>query len=125
MRELLFKNFISPNKRRKELLISEHFEAKGVVQDFEKRVVYSVQQVFPYADKKELEEFLNQKVEKDSPPQTFVIKTRDSKGKKETSVYKVTGLQYIVLKDKVVILKAIEIIKKTIRTKNKKIILTD
>jgi len=105
--------------------MSEHFEAQGIVQDFEKRIIYSVQQVFQYTDKKELEVFLNQKVQKDSPPQTFVIKTRDSKGKKETSIHKVTGLQYIVLKDKVVILKAIQLVKKTILIKENKAVFKD
>jgi len=125
MRKLLFKNFVSSNKRRKELLMSEHFEAKGIVQDFEKRIVYSVQQIYPYSEKNELEEFLNQKVQKDSPPQTFVIKTRDNLGKRETTIHKVSGLQYIVLKDKVVILKAIQLVKKTVLIKNEKFISAD
>ena len=122
MRKLLFKNRISPNKKRKELFMSEHLEDNGVSQDFEKRIIYAVQQVFEYKDKKDLEDFINTKVSKDLEPETFIVKERCTKDKTERVIHKVTGLQYVVLKEKVVVLKILQVIKRTIRIQSKKVI---
>ncbi len=102
--------------------MSEHLEDNGVTQDYEKRVIYAVKGIFEYADKKELEEFLNDKVDNDLDPQTFIVKNRDTQKKSEQLTHKISGLQYVVLKEKVVILKVMQVIKKTIRIHSKKVV---
>lgn len=112
MRELLFKNLISANRKRKELFMLEHFEEEGVVRELEKRFVYTIKDIFKYRRKKELEAYLNERVEKDSVPQTYIVRSYDSREAREKIIYKITEIQYIVFKDKVVVLQLTQNIKK-------------
>ena len=119
MRELLFKNLVSKDKKRTELLLSEHFEGEGLVQDIEKRTVYRVKEILEFTDTSDLELFLSQKNKDNSPPRRFIIKSRTTRTATNKFIYKIVGEQFVVLNDKVFRLEVSQCLKKVIIHKNK------
>lgn len=113
MRELLLKNLISRDKKRSELFLSEHFEKDGIVQDFEKRTVYRVLEILEFTDTVDLELYLTQKKKEDSDVQTFIIKSKNRRDGISRFIYKVVGHQYVVLADKIYVMKVSQYIKRT------------
>ena len=119
MRELLFKNLVSKDKKRTELLLSEHFEGEGIVQDIEKRTVYRVKEILEFTDTSDLELFLSQKNKENSTSRRFIIKSRTTRTATSKFIYKIIGEQFVVLNDKVFRLEVSQCLKKVIIHKNK------
>ena len=111
MRELLLKNFVSKDKRQKELFLSEHFESEGIAQDFEKKITYTVVDILEFTDTLDLELFLEQK-KKEDLIQTYVVKARNTRAGINKFIYKIVGEQYVVFADKVFVLKISQYIKR-------------
>lgn len=117
MRELLLKNRVSPDKKISELFMAEHLDEGSLIQDFEKRMVYNVVDILEFTDAFDLELFLEQKRKEGHSPQTYIIKSRNSRMSKNKFFYKVVGKQYVVLNDKVFVLKVSQYLKKTVTLK--------
>ncbi|HOW35227.1 MAG TPA: hypothetical protein PL155_02270 [Candidatus Omnitrophota bacterium] len=117
MHELLFRNSVSKDKKRTELFSSELMENTGAVQELEKKTVYAVKEILEFTDPFDLELFLNQKKKEGAPPQTFIIRNRNTRQRKDKVLYKVVGSQYVVLGDKVFVLQSSQYVKKTIAYK--------
>jgi len=61
MREMVLKNLISDDKRRRELFVSEHSEGKDIVQEIEKKSVYVIKEILEVTQNFDKELFLHQK----------------------------------------------------------------
>ena len=119
MREVLVRNLASQDKRRKELFLSEHFENEGKLYEIEKRTIYKVRAVLDFTSEFDLQLFIDQKLKEESNTQRFIIKKRDKRSGRDGLFYKVTGEQFVMLKDKVLVLKISQYVKKTIIHKDK------
>jgi len=113
MRELLFKNCVSKDRRKTELFLSEHLEKDGIAQDLEKKISYAIKDILEFTDICDLEVFLQQKAEDDHAVQTFIISNYNTKTGMARFIYKIVGEQYLVLGDKILVLKVSQYIKKT------------
>ena len=114
MRELLFKNFVSKDRRKTELFLSEHFANNGFAQDLEKRITYRIKEVLEFTDIFDLELFLKQKSAQDTPSHTFIVRNQNSQRGTAKIIYKILGEQYLVVGDRIVIVKVSQHVKKTI-----------
>jgi hypothetical protein len=119
MRELLVKNLVSKDKKRKELFLSEHFEKEGVIQEIEKRTVYRIKAILEFTDISDLELFLNQKSKEDFAEQRYVIKNRSNKSGIYKFIYKILGTQYVVLDDRIIVVFVSQYMKRTLFMKPK------
>ena len=117
MRELLLKNLVSKDKRCAELFLSEHFERGGLIHEIEKKTIYKVKAILEFTGVLDLELFVDQKTKENAPTQRFIIRKRDTRAGCDKLFYKVTGEQFIVLNDKVMVLKLSQYVKKTIINK--------
>ncbi|GEM_PF-1855675 len=113
MHELLFKNRISPDKKQRELFLSEHFEKPNYSQDIEKKTIYKVKQVLEFSDPKDAELFLNKESAHNPHVERFIVKSRSKKDATDKFIYKIIGNQYVLLKDKIIVLKIVQYVKKT------------
>ena len=52
MRQLLLRNFISKDKRQSGVLLCEHFEREGTIQEVEKKTVYKVKEILVSKNKR-------------------------------------------------------------------------
>ena len=119
MREILVRNLVSNDKRRKELFLSECFENEGKLHEIEKRTVYKVKAILDFTSEFDLHLFIDQKLKEESNTQRFIIRKHDKRSGRDGLFYKVTGEQFVMLKDKVLILKVSQYVKKTIIHKDK------
>lgn len=113
MREMLLKNLISEDKRRREIFVSEHTQRENLIQDLEKKSVYVIKEVLDVTQDCDLELFLHQKKTEGlfKPAKTFIIKIRDTKQERVKFIYKVLGDQYVVLEDKIYLLGVVQYFK--------------
>ena len=102
MRELLLKNRISSDRKRKDILLLESYERGGCLQRLEKRLTYAVKDIVRINDDFDLEAYLDQKRKEGQlePRHTHIIKSRNSKASKDEFTYKVSGDIYTVSGDK-------------------------
>ena len=122
MRELLLRNLTSRDKRRTELFFSEHFEKAGLVQDFEKKTVFSIKEILEFTDHIDLTVYLEQKSKEESTNQTYLIKSHDTEEDIHKYIHKVVGEQFVVLDDKVFIVKVSQYTKRMVSGKSNKTI---
>ena len=113
MRELLFKNYVSKDRKRTELFLSEHFEQDGIAQDMEKKISYRIKDILEFTHVCDLELFLEQKSKEEDCFQTFIISNYNNDAGTAKFIYKIVGEQYLVLGDKILVLKVSQYIKKT------------
>ena len=119
MRELLVKNFLSKDKKRKELFLSEHYEKEGIIQEIEKRTVYRVRAVLEFTDIFDLELYLNRKnSEGENSCQRFIVRSHNNKTGAHKFIYKTIGNQYVVADNKVIVLYVTQFLKRTIVRKS-------
>lgn len=118
MREILIKNQLSRDKKRTELFLNEHFEKEGVIQEIEKKTVYRIKSVLEFTNVADLDLFLEQKKRENTVPSRFLIRSRDKRTATTRFLYKIVGEQFVLLKDKVVVMKVSQYVKKTITHKN-------
>ena len=121
MRELLLKNYISPDKKRSELLLTEYFETEHSVLNFEKKTVYKVKETLEFTDIFDLELFLSQKKKEEIPPQTYIVKSRDKRKGRIKVLYKTVGIQHAVLGDKVFVVEVSQFVRKIVEHKKEKL----
>ncbi len=113
MREMVLKNLISDDKRRREIFVSERTERQNFIQALEKKSVYVVKEVLDVTQNFDLELFLLQKKSEGcfKPAKTFIIKIHDTHEGKDKFIYKVIGDQYLVLNDKIFLLGVVQYLK--------------
>ncbi|MFA5059233.1 MAG: hypothetical protein WC676_01215 [Candidatus Omnitrophota bacterium] len=112
MRELLFKNLVSKDRKRTELFLSEHLEKDGLAQHVEKRTVYKIKEILEFTQPADLQLFIDQRKKDAHQPQTYIIRTIDKKQATEKYICNMVGLQYAVLGDKIYVLEVSQGIKK-------------
>ena len=118
MRELLIKNLHSKDKKRTELFLNEHYEKEGVIQEIEKKTVYRIKSILEFTNASDLDIFLEQKKRENVPPSRFLIRSRDKQTATTRFLYKIVGEQFVLLKDKIVVMKVSQYVKKTVIRKN-------
>ncbi|MFC1624134.1 hypothetical protein ACFL28_02275 [Candidatus Omnitrophota bacterium] len=101
MRELVFKNLISEDKRRRDLIISEIIEENGIKTVTERHTVYIIRDHKRFDNTKDLVEW-----QKDCPVNrdrrhVFIFKKRDTKLQKDSFVCDVVGKFYAVVNKEV------------------------
>jgi len=101
MRELIFKNLTSGDKKRKDLFISETVERKGVKTTTQRHSMYIVNSCNKFATQKELLEWQNKTCQDQNKRHIFIFKKRDSKTKKDSFVCDVVGKFYAVVENDV------------------------
>lgn len=113
MKELLLRNLISDDRRKKEILLSESCERKGCLQRLEKKSVYIVRDIMRMSDNFDLKSYLDQKKNEGllSPKQTYIIKSYDTKKSQDKFTYKVWGDLYAILDDKVYLVRLMQYLK--------------
>ncbi len=110
MREMVLKNLVSPNKRRRELFVSESYRDQGISQKLEKKTIYVVKEVLEITSDFDLQLFINRrrKEGKLKPKQTFVTRVSNNNNAQEKIFYKIYGDSYAVIDDKLFIIKLIQ-----------------
>ncbi len=98
MRELLFKNLTSQDKKRKDLYIKEEFERDGVRTITKRHSLYIIKGRCRFSDSNEVLKFQNSASAKRKNRHIFIYKMRDTKEKKDTFVCDVVGNVYAVMK---------------------------
>jgi len=96
MRELLFKNITSGNKKRKDLFVSETFERNGVTTTTQRHSTYILGNCNKFNTLEELAEWKKTVEPEANKRHVFVIKKRDTKLHKDTFVCDVVGRFYAV-----------------------------
>ncbi len=117
MRELLFKNSLSCDKKRSELFQTEYFETENSILNFEKKTTYMVKDILEFTDIFDLELYLAQKKKKEIPPQTFIVKNCDKRKARIKIIYKTLSHQHVVLGQRIFVLKVVQFIRKTVSFK--------
>ncbi len=103
MREIVFKNLTSQDRKRKDLFISETTLEKGVQTTTQRRSIYMIKGHAHYKNSMELNKFANeaQPQNNKNPRHIFILKKHDSKTKKDTFICDVVGTFYIVVNEDV------------------------
>jgi len=99
MRELIFKNLTSENKRRKDLYISETLDKDGVRTITRRHSVYIIGNRNKVKDEKELMQHKTQNPINTTSRHVFIFKKRDTKLKKDSFICDVVGKFYAVVKN--------------------------
>ena len=97
MRELLFKNLTSDNKRRKDLYITETVEKNGVKTITRRHSVYIIGGHTRIKDKNQLMHYKTDIPIPATKRHVFIFKKRDTKQKKDSFVCDVVGKFYAVV----------------------------
>ena len=113
MRELVLKNLISLDKKRKEIFVFESLEQQGFTQSLEKRVIYSVKEILPVPKNFDLQVFLDQRrgEGKLQPKQTFLTRICNKDKTNEKFIFKLHCDSYAVVNDKIFFVKFIQYLK--------------
>ena len=109
MREMIYRNLSSPDRRQKDLTLAEIREDEGVVTQLEKRYTYRVKNVqraslpedvlpFPAPNPVDVWELRSNP---DKSRHIFVRKSRDSQDGFEQFTYKIVGSFYAVQGDQI------------------------
>ncbi len=101
MREIVFKNLTSQDRRRRDLFISETVLENGVQTTTQRRSIYMIKNHSTYKNSAELNKFANQTQCQDgkNSRHIFILKKHDSKSKKDTFICDVVGTFYIVVNE--------------------------
>lgn len=99
MRELVFKNLISKDKKRRDLYISEVDERNGVKTVTKRHSVYIIRESRKITDQNELIKWQKEKSVNCKKRHVFIFKKKDTKSKKDSFICDVVGKFYAVVKD--------------------------
>lgn len=100
MRELVFKNLTSGNKKRKDLFITETVEREGIKTVTQRHSTYIVNSRSKCNTQKELEDW-QKTASVSNKRHIFVFKKRNTKEKKDSFVCDVVGKCYAIVKNDV------------------------
>ena len=96
MRELLFKNITSENKKRKDLYVSETVDRDGVITTTQRHSTYILGGCNKFKSLEELAEWKKTTGLKASKRHIFIIKKRDTSLHKDMFICDVVGRFYAV-----------------------------
>ncbi len=96
MRDLLFKNITSENKKRKDLYVTETVDRNGVTTTTQRHSIYIVGACNKFNTLEELAEWKNTTGLKANKRHVFIVKKRDSKLNKDMFICDVVGRFYAV-----------------------------
>jgi len=99
MRELVFKNLISDDRKRRDLFISETNEKNGVKTVTKRHSTYIISETRKITDPKELAEWQKENSVKYNKRHVFIFKKKDTESKEDSFVCDVVGKFYAVVKD--------------------------
>ncbi len=99
MRELVFKNLTSEDKRRRDLYISETLDKNGVKTITRRHSVYIIGKRSKVKDEKELMQHKIQAPTNTTNRHVFIFKKRKTKLKKDSCICEVVGKFYAVVKN--------------------------
>ena len=99
MRELLFKNLTSTDKKRKDLYISETIEHNGVKTVTQRHSMYIINGHQTIHNTEELIELHSKLPVNSDRRHVFIFKKRDTKLKKESFICDVVGKFYAIVKN--------------------------
>ena len=114
MRELLFKQNISEDRKKAELLCLEFNRTQKSVQRHEKKFVYTVKDILEFESEDNLRQYLKQKKIQPVFPQIHIIRTHKSKTGQKQVVAKIIADHYITSGTKIIIVKAVYSVKRVI-----------
>ena len=97
--------------------MNEHYEKEGVIQEIEKKTVYRIKSVLDFTNIADLDLFLEQKKRENAAPSRFLIRSRDKQTGTTRFFYKIVGEQFVLLKDKVIVMKVSQYVKKIVTRK--------
>ena len=98
MRELVFKNLTSVNKKRRELFISETVENNGVKTTTQRHSTYIISTHMKFNNQKELIEWQKNKMPHASKKRhVFIFKKRDTEARTDSFVCDVVGNFYAIV----------------------------
>ena len=100
MREMVFKNLTSDNKRRKDLFVSETTERNGIKTVARRHSLYMVNGHNRFNTPEELAQWKST-TDTCQKRHVFIFKKRDTKEKKDTFICDVVGKCYAVIKNEV------------------------
>lgn len=100
MRELMFKNLTSIDKKRKDIFITETIEKGGIRTITQRHSTYIINNRNSFSDHKELKEW-QKVVSVHNRRHIFIFKKRDTKEKKDIFICDVVGKFYAVVKNSV------------------------
>ena len=98
MRELLFKNLTSQDKKRKDLYITEECERDGVKTITKRHSLYIIKGRCKFNDADEVLKFQKNASPKCKNRHIFIYKIRDTKKNKDSFVCDVVGNVYATIK---------------------------
>jgi hypothetical protein len=101
MRELIFKNLTSEDKRRRDLYISETLEKDGVKTVTQRHSIYVINSHNKFNSPKELMQWQSNVPADNKMRHIFICKKHDTKLKTDTFVCDVVGKFYAVIKNEV------------------------
>lgn len=101
MKELVFKNITSGNKRRRDLFISETVEDHGVKTVTQRHSIYIIRNCTKFNDPKELMHWQKTSPINSNKRHIFIFKKRNTKAKEDNFICDVVGNFYAVVKDEV------------------------
>lgn len=101
MRELVFKNLTSEDKKRRDLFISETIEKNGIKTITQRHSVYIIGNFARINSSEELAEWEKANVKTPKRRHIFIVKARDTKQKKDSFLCDVIGEFYTVVKDRI------------------------
>jgi hypothetical protein len=96
MRELLFKNITSENKKRKDLFVSETFDQNGVTTTTQRRSTYIIGACNKFKSLEELLAWKKNVGQNAGKRHVFIIKKRDTILNKDAFICDVIGKFYAV-----------------------------
>jgi hypothetical protein len=96
MRELLYKNITSENKKRRDLYVSETFDKDGIVTTTQRHSVYIIGASNKFKNLEELLEWKKNAGQHAGKRHIFIIKKRDTKLNKDMFICDVIGKFYAV-----------------------------
>lgn len=98
MRDILYQNLTSIDKRRRDLFIQELVEKDGFLTCTQKRATYLIKAQTPFKDITSMQEWVNSQNEKKpaTPRHIYIIRRHNTKLGEDRLICKVVGTLYIV-----------------------------
>lgn len=101
MREVVFKNLTSGDKKRRDLYVSETVDKNGIRTITRRHSIYIIAGHNKIENAEDLVKYKNIAPENEAKRHVFVFKKHDTKLKKDTFVCDVVGRFYAVVKDEI------------------------
>ena len=98
MRDILYQNLTSDDKRRRDLFVQEMFEKNGIISCTQKKATYIIKKRVPFEDIANIDEWIKRQNQANGPAQRqiYILKTFNSKRAEEGFTCKIVGSLYAV-----------------------------